>query len=252
MSFLEKTVENRMAALALGGSSAYLRYIAENPGEITAFVQSLEVTFSEFFRDPLAVALLAQLVLPRLLEDKSIRGEIRVWSAGCAAGQETYSLAMQLDDLAARWGAPCSWRIFGTDASDDELARAREGVYDVSAVQNVPLKFIRHYFQVKGDRCSVVHHLRDRLTFSRYDLLDRNSTSPPESIYGNFDLVLCSNLLFYYRPGVQRFILAKLRRVIVPGGYLVTGEAERAIVEKMGGFQMVAVPAGVFRKTDTG
>ena len=85
------------------------------------------------------------------------------------------------------------------------------------------------------------------MDFSVYDLLD-DGTCPPASIYGGFDLVLCSNVLLYYRPKTQRLILDKVRRSLAPSGYLITGETEREIVAGAGGFRVVAPPATVFQQ----
>jgi chemotaxis methyl-accepting protein methylase len=121
-------------------------------------------------------------------------------------------------------------------------------VYDSAAVQNVKLKHLSACFESHNERYSVARRLKDRIEFSVYDLLKEHSTSPPGSIYGNFDLVLCSNLLFYYKPAIQQFIVNKLCDALSGGGYLVTGEAERAIVERSHIFQPVSRLAAVYRK----
>ena len=90
--------------------------------------------------------------------------------------------------------------------------------------------------------------LRDRIDFSVHNLLDAHSSCPPTSIYGEFDLIMCSNLLFYYRPAVRQFILNKFHRCLSSKGYLVTGEAEREIVSKTEGFRAAMPPAAVFQK----
>ncbi|NCB74522.1 MAG: hypothetical protein EOM51_07255 [Clostridia bacterium] len=84
------------------------------------------------------------------------------------------------------------------------------------------------------------------ISFSTYDLLDKSTSSPQESIFGNFDLVICSNLLFYYQEKYQRFILKKLINSLDESGYLVTGEAERHSVTKIGGLLMVSPPSHIF------
>jgi chemotaxis protein methyltransferase CheR len=174
-------------------------------------------------------------------------GEIRIWSAACAAGQEAYSVAILLEDMAAERGKPIPFRIIATDVSDAQLAIARKGVYDDDAVRNVRLRHLRRYFSEQGKAYVIAPGLRDRVDFSSYDLLDERSSSPPASIYGDFDIVLCCNLLFYYRPSVRRLILERVRRGLSPNGYLVTGEAERAIVQDAGGFRAMTPPTAVFR-----
>jgi chemotaxis methyl-accepting protein methylase len=249
-SFLARTVAKRMAATACRTTANYSSYLSENLAEAEKLLEALSVTFSEFFRNSLAFALLEHLVLPRLLAEKRKASgtEIRVWSAGCAAGQEAYSLAILLDELTTAPGDPISFRIFATDISEAALAAAREGVYDTTAVQQVRLRHLRECFTQEGETYRVCFRLRDRVHVSPYDLLDERSSSPPPGIYGDFDLIVCSNLLLYYRPEVRQAILARLHRALAATGYLVTGEAERGIVEQSVGFQTASLPAAVFQK----
>jgi chemotaxis methyl-accepting protein methylase len=247
-SFLIKMLKKRLNATGVKTVKTYLGYLAVNSSEAEEFSALLNINYSEFFRNPLAFALLEQWILPQLIEEKSGGEEIRVWSAGCAAGQEAYSIAILLDKLDVSRANRVRFRIFATDISESSLALAREGVYDADAVQNVRLKHLAKYFTKQGDTYTITPELKDRVNFSTYDLLDKLSVNPPESIYGDFDIVFCSNLLFYYRPEIREFILHKVQPSLSAKGYLVTGEAERAFVAKTDGFRMVAPPAAVFQK----
>ena len=251
-SFLTTSLERRQQDSACN-TATYLQRLAEDATEAEAFHRSLRVGYSEFFRNPLAFALLEQLILPGLIEGKvRSRGEIRIWSAGCAAGQEVWSVAILLDELAAAGAKPVSFRIFATDLSEGDLGLARCGVYSAAAVGNVRLRHLSGCFSRQGEAYAISARLKDRVDFSLYDLLDGGTTSPPACIYGNFDLVLCSNVLLYYRPEVLRLILNKLWRSLAPGGYLITGETERQIVASVDGFRAVTSPAAVFRKVMKG
>jgi chemotaxis protein methyltransferase CheR len=163
-------------------------------------------------------------------------------------GQEAYSIAILLDELAVTRGRPMSFRIFATDWSEHELAAARAGVYDEATLQNVRLKHLCRYFTRHDETYHIVPGLRDYVDFSFHDLLDRRRASPTASIYGDFDVVFCNNLLFYYRPDARQYILTQLYRALSPQGYLVTGEAERAIVEKTDGWRAVLRPAAIYQK----
>ena len=174
--------------------------------------------------------------------------EIRVWSAGCAAAQESYSVAILLNELRETSGKDFSFRIFATDISQEEIAKGTAGIFDAASLQNVRLKHLQRYFKPEGEEYAVVQGLKERLEFSTYDLLDRSTRSPSASVYGDFDLIICSNLLIYYRPQVRAFILDKLYRSLSPDGYLVLGEAEREFVGKSPGLQPVFAPAAVYRK----
>lgn len=246
-SFLEKSLERRRVASEISKTTEYRSYLEKNSIEAEAFYSSLSITYSQFFRNPYSFALLEQLIIPELISRKPNGSEIRVWSAGCSSGQEAYSIAMLLADYVSTQEKANRFRIFATDTSQTELALARDGVYDQYAVQNVKIYQLNKYFIKTGETYTVVSQLRQSINFSNYDLLDRHSANPPESIYGDFDIVFCSNLLFYYTPTIQQYIIQKIQKSMSDKGYLVTGEAERTLVEKATELQMVAIPTSIFQ-----
>lgn len=249
-TFFLKTLIRRCDATSIPVFGRYCEYLATHADEAEELYSSLHVSFSEFFRNSLTFAMLEHQVIPRLIEQKQKSGktEIRVWSAGCSSGQESYSLAILLDDLISGLDKPVSYRIFATDISEAALCTGRRGVYDSMSVQNVRLKQIRSYFRSDRESWSVIQSLKDRVDFSFYDLLDEESSSPPGSIFGDFDLIFCSNLLFYYLSDAQQFILKKIHHALVDEGYLASGETERAIIENGGFFAEVCRPSAIFRK----
>lgn len=250
VSFLAKMIEKRRQATGSETSAAYLERLAAERDEAKKLRDSLTVSYSEFFRNPLTFALLEHMVLPGLIEAKIANGqdEVRVWSAGCAAGQEAYSVAILLEELIAVRESRLTYRIFATDQSEPDLAQARAGVYSAMSAGNVCLRHLGPALERKGDAFGVVAKVRERVDFSTYDLLEGETSFPPASIYGGFDLVMCCNVLLYYRPESRRIIADKLRRGLAAGGYLVTGEAERELVEQAGGFRSVMPFSAVFQK----
>ncbi|MCX6903169.1 MAG: hypothetical protein NTW03_06750 [Verrucomicrobia bacterium] len=249
-AFLAKSLHQRLTATSSGTWAAYLDRLAHAAVEADALLQSLNIGYSEFFRNSLTFALLEQLVLPNLLGARKDPDstELRVWSAGCAAGQEAWSVAILLEDLALARGRPIPWRLFATDVSGPALAEAQAGVYDRAAVQNVPLKHLQRYFIRDGESYQILPRLKDRVDFSTFDLLDDRSGCPPASLYGDFDLVLCCNLFFYYRLDIRQRILDKICRALSPGGYVATGEAEEQLVARQKGLRAVAPPSALFQK----
>jgi chemotaxis protein methyltransferase CheR len=244
--FLGRTIELRREVLSDKTPAVYLDRLKEERAEAVALLHSLRVTYSGFFRDPLAFAVLERVVLPSLASGR--RSDIRIWCAGCASGQEAWSVAILLDELSQRGDLPSAYRIFATDISERDLASAKAGVYSADALRDVRWKHVDACFTRQGDGFDVVQRIRERVEFSHFDLLNRRTALPPESIYGEFDLVMCCNVLLYYHAQSQRIILNKLRRGLAAGGFLTTGEAERPIAERAG-FRAVAPPAGVFQKT---
>jgi chemotaxis methyl-accepting protein methylase len=206
---------------------------------------------SEFFRDPLVFAFLEERILPNLLfRRRSPAGrEIRVWSAGCAAGQEAYSVALLCRELSQRMEDAPPFRIFATDLSETQIALARAGSYSAPDVRNVTQQRLWRWFDRQGEAWVVRPELRALVDFSAHDLLDLRVTSPAASIFGDFDLVLCCNQLMYFRPECTRRVLQKLKRSLAPGGWLVTGDAERVLVQGEG-FEPAPLPAAVFTRGD--
>jgi chemotaxis methyl-accepting protein methylase len=249
-SFLQKSIDKRMAETGIKNVAAYEEYLAGNQVEAERFCQSLRINYSEFFRNSLTFALLEQQVLPALIAAKKQSGqkEIRIWSAGCAAGQEIWSVAILLDELLTAKESPVSYRIFATDLSESDLAKARAGIYSAEAVGNICLKHLNSCFSRQGDAYVVVPWLRKQVDFSVYDLLDEHSSCPADSLYGDFDLILCCNLLFYYKLEIRQRVISKVCRALANGGFFVTGEAERDMVTKQEGFCPVAPASAIFQK----
>jgi chemotaxis methyl-accepting protein methylase len=229
-------------------SSGYLQLLSRNRGEGETIAQFLHIHHSKFFRDPLTFALLEHRLLPGLANAKACTDypEIRAWSAGCAAGEEAYSIAILLGELCDHRDVPIRFRLFATDSSPEQLGLACLGSYASSAMSNVSLRHLERWFSRQASAYVVAPELRDRVDFSLHSLLGEHSVSPSASIFGSFDLVMCCNVLFYYRPECQVRILDRLRRCLAPGGYLVTGEAEREMVQAAG-FQPLALPAAIFQ-----
>lgn len=228
-SFVEKSIERRCSHYKDSTRADYLHLLTTNPEEVDLFADSLHNSYTEFFRNPLTFSCLEQLVLPVMMASKNKRKEnsIRIWSAACASGPEAYSLAILLDELNENSSQKIKTAIFATDNNRGELGKAMEGIYPASAMNKVTLKRVNTYFTNEGEYYHISPRLKDTVDFSWFDLLSDSRSCPEPSIYGNFDLVVCSNLLFYYKPELRLKILNKLENTMVPGAYLVTSETER-------------------------
>jgi chemotaxis protein methyltransferase CheR len=250
-TFLEQSIRSRMNFSNCENYSDYFNKINSSETESLAFLHSLNNSYSEFFRNPLTFALLEQHLLPMILQNKNNdkTDDLRIWSAGCAIGQEPYSLAILLEEIFNENKDNLNYRIFATDISVNVLSSALSGVYEYNTVKNIKLSHINNYFSKKNDSYIISDNIKKHIDFSYYDLLDTESSAPPASIYGDFDLVICSNVLFYYKPEIQEFIISKIRRSLKRGGYFVTGEAETAIVKSFKGFKQYVPIAPIFVKT---
>lgn len=244
--FLMKILENRKKATGSSSGEAYLKLLKDG-GEAQIFYDSLHISYTNFFREPLTFAILEQIVLPTVITNKNRGGQIRIWSAGCAGGREAYSMAMILSDLLESNGKELTYRIFATDISEKALEEGRAGFYSESLVQDVKMKHLYKYFQSEGKNYFIKKEIKDFIDFSFYDMLDTETANPPNSIYGDFDLVICSNLLIYYNAETQREIINKLKQSISDTGYLITGESEKRLIQKHRELQMLVAPNSIFK-----
>jgi chemotaxis methyl-accepting protein methylase len=250
-SFLEKTIRGRMAATSSETDEDYRFCLNINPDEPTFLTDQLSNSYSEFFRNPLTFSMLEQAIIPKIFQkaDKNTAREIRIWSAGCASGQEPYSLAMLIEDYKINHKLDIAYRIFATDSDEKELAAAKNAIFDFKSIKRTSLDFVEKFFHRSGDHFLVDEKIRNKVDFSNYDLLDKESTSPPMGIYGDFDLIMCCNLLFYYQEDYQKVILQKFSHTLNPAGFLITGEAELGIVRSLGDFKHYVSPAAIFVKS---
>lgn len=210
-------------------------------------MSEIKISYSEFFRETIAYAILEQVILPQIVKKKRVEREIRIWSAGCANGQEAYSMAILLSDLIESSGRNIRFRIFATDISEEALINGRAGVFSENAVQNVKVKHLNKYFIKEGKSYTVIPKLKQYIHFANYDLLDRSTINLPESIYGDFDIVICGNVLIYYKEDAQKAIINKLLLAMAEDGYLVVGETEKFLVENATKLQVVNPNTSVFK-----
>jgi chemotaxis protein methyltransferase CheR len=221
-----RRLERRLDALGVRDLSAYRAYLAEHPGEWAELARLTPITISRFYRDRAVFAALERDVLPALGDD------IRVWSAGCASGEEPYTVAM---------GCPTA-EILATDVDPVMLRRTEAATYESSSLRELPEAHRRRGFDERDGRYVVRPEYRRRVIVRHHDL----GAEPPA---GPFDLVLSRNVTFtYFDTERQRVVLARLREVLRPGGALVIGLHER-LPEPTDG--LVAWPGAraVFRRT---
>jgi chemotaxis methyl-accepting protein methylase len=183
------------------------------------------VHYSEFFRGALTFAYLEELLLPRLAaRARRESRELRIWSAGCARGEEPYSIAVLLADL-ARPGDPPA-QIFASDLDPACIAEAERGWYPAAALDRVRHGQLAHHFRAQDGGYRVRGGLRRMVAFGCYDVTSRETAAPPDSIFGGFDLVLCRHLLLYLDGPARRRLVVKLVGCLGAGGLLVLGGDE--------------------------
>jgi chemotaxis protein methyltransferase CheR len=233
-TFLQNCIQKRIQALQCEGLESYRLLLDHHQEERLHLQKSLQVSYSEFFRNSLTFSVLEKVVLPEMIQHAILKkqSKLRFWSMACASGQEVYSLAMLLEESLERQKVPFHYQVFATDQSKTEIAFASSGCYSATELANVSLKRLNRWFTRTKEGYEVKDELRKNIHFSVFDVVSDQNACPPESIFGDFDLILCANLLFYYQSESQETILQKAQAVLSKGGFLVTGEVERAIVKQ--------------------
>ena len=249
ISFLNKSLQKRITETLSNSTEAYINLLGQNKEEALKLHDSLTISYSEFFRNPLTYSILERLILPSIVSNKknTKRNEIRIWTAACAGGQEPYSLAMLLEEFKNGDSKKIDYRIFATDLDESQVNKAHQGQYTEDALSRLDLRRVKQWFTKHGEIYSVKQELKKNIEFSVFDLFNAQHSSPPGSIFGDFDLVVCANLLFYYNPGYREKIVKKTGDCLARGGYLITGETERDILIKHG-FSEVFPQSVIFQK----
>jgi chemotaxis protein methyltransferase CheR len=220
--YLEGRVRLRMERIGFDSMARYVALVKGDDGreELGQLVEALRVGETRFFRHGAQVTALRRVVIPDIEARRIAMGQrhVRAWSAGCATGEEAYTVAMLLDEaLPSTRGF--RHEVLATDISDDALAVAQAGCFDAASVKSVPEPMRARYFEGEGDQLHVSDRLRAIVKFERRNLQD--------AVYPRgFDLILCRNVLIYFDRAGRDRVIAHLADSLVPGGYLFLGYSE--------------------------
>src|SRR5215213_6239637 len=214
-----RRLQRRMAAAGAATLPDYRRYMERHPEELQRLVASFLIKVTQFFRDPELFTYLRDRVLPGLVSEAKERGELRIWSAGCATGEEAYTLAMLVSDLLGDNAEELPVRIFATDIASDAVEFARRGIYTKAALADLPSDFVERHFTPVDGAFEVRKQVRSLVVFGEHDLGNR-------APFPRTDLILCRNVLIYFTPDLQRRALQLFAYSLRHGGYLALGKAE--------------------------
>ena len=216
---LARRVEKRMRVVGAADFAAYQVFLERHPQEFASLCNTILINVTAFFRDEAAWAFLADAVIPGLLKTRAQGAPIRAWSAGCASGEEAYTLAMLLAEAVGCEAFRDRVTIHATDVDDDALARARAGVYSRQDVTAVPEQLRMRYFDLADERFSVREELRRQVIFTRHDIVN-------DAPISRIDLLACRNTLMYLNAETQSKTIARLHAALNPDGVLFLGRAE--------------------------
>jgi two-component system, chemotaxis family, CheB/CheR fusion protein len=216
---LARRVDRRTAQVGVTDYAEYLDYLQVHPEEFTALFNTILINVTGFFRDPEMWEFLRTDILPAMPAARDPQAHLRVWSAGCASGEEAYSLAMLVAEVFGADALRERVKIYATDVDEEALAHARQASFTAQQISAVPPEYLEKYFEPVNGRFAFRKDLRRTVIFGRNDLVQ-------DAPISRIDLMVCRNTLMYFNAEAQRRILSRFHFALADHGLLFLGKAE--------------------------
>ncbi len=214
-----RRIQRRMVVHKLEKLDEYVRYLHLHGPEIKALYQDMLINVTSFFRNPGVFDLLKSLVFPSIMKARPAESVVRVWTPGCASGEETYSVAMALLEFLGDKASQVPIQFFGTDVSEPSVNKARAGVYPENIQGDVSPERLKRFFTRVEGGFRISKSIRDMCIFAQHNVLN----DPP---FSQMDLICCRNLLIYLEPVLQNKVISLFHYATRSNGYLVLGTSE--------------------------
>ncbi|MEV6774077.1 CheR family methyltransferase [Nocardia sp. NPDC051030] len=239
-SSLARRIRKRMHEVKIAEYLDYQDYLQTNAEEFGSLFNTILINVTGYFRDIEAWQYLQREVLPELLAGMDPTSEIRIWSAGCSSGEETYSLAIMFAEALGLTECIKRVKIYGTDVDEEALREARTGLYTAKSLAPLSADLRNRYFESNGDRFLFRSDLRRRVIFGRHDI----TRDAPIS---RLDLLVCRNALMYFNVEAQALILDRFHFALRPDGFLFLGKAEMLLSDGER-FEISSMRQRIFRR----
>lgn len=243
-SFVMRAIKKRVGRTCSPDHPGYLKRLVHSEEETNELLGALSINVTEFFRDRGAFEAFEKMAIRPLLESKVQNGALlRIWSAGCATGQETYTIAMCLAEEMKHFepGKRPLASVLGTDISELALAKAESGIYPREEAKGIPEKLLNLYFVRKGQAFEAAPSLTRYVRFARENLLEK-----PGSKF--FDAIVCRNVLIYFNREMHEVVVQNLYESLRKGGYLMLGRTETLMGAPRSAFEVVDLENRILRK----
>ncbi|HTL38928.1 MAG TPA: chemotaxis protein CheB [Kofleriaceae bacterium] len=219
MTTVGRRIQRRVELLRVSGFPEYVDLLMHEPEELHKLYQDLLIGVTQFFRDPEAFDAIERDVIPKLLEQLKPEDELRVWIAGCATGEEAYSLAMLFSEAYAARDRPLRLKILATDVHQRSLDFASVGIYGEDQLGRISAQRLEKFFTKRSSGYQIATELRQLIVFARHNV----TKDPP---FTKMHFISCRNMLIYLQPHAQRSVLSLFHFGLVPGGTLFLGASE--------------------------
>ncbi len=218
-STIKRRIERRMAVHNLDSHEAYAKFLDGNPSEVHLLFKELLINVTSFFRDKEAFIALKEEALPLLFSNKQEDHIFRVWVAGCATGEEAYSIAMLFREYMDEINREYKVQIYSTDIDEDAIATARAGMYPTNISIDVTSDRIRRFFTKTETGFRIKKEIREMVVFAVQNVIK----DPP---FTKMDIISCRNLLIYLESELQNLVISAFHYALRPGGVLFLGPSE--------------------------
>ena len=242
-STIGRRVERRMAHHNIDEMAVYARFLKQNPAEVQTLFKELLINVTSFFRDPEAFAALKQEILPQMLADKPDDYVFRIWVAGCASGEEAYSIAILLREIMDETHRDFRVQIYATDLDDEAIDTARTGCYPPNIAQDVTPERLRRFFTRDDAGYKVKKDIRAMVVFAVQSVIK----DPP---FTKLDLLSCRNLMIYLEPEQQDRLIPNFHYALKPGGILFLSSYE-SITSHPELFKVISRKWKIYRASQT-
>ncbi|MEM0488365.1 MAG: protein-glutamate O-methyltransferase CheR [Candidatus Bathyarchaeia archaeon] len=238
-NYLRRRISSRMRTLGIDSYWRYLRYLRSHSDEYSLLLRDLTINYTKFFRDPDVFIFFKDVILPSILSSKNT---IRVLSAGCASGEEPYTIGMMIYEALGSKISDFYISIHGVDIDEDCIKKATTGLYDEKELSNIPSYLIKKYFDfVGGGLFKVKNMIRRFIHFERADIISGLK-------YRSFDVIFCRNVLIYFDKRGQAQLFNNFYNSLTVDGYLILGKTEVIPEEAQGMFRCISPEARVYQK----
>lgn len=218
-STLLRRIQRRMQLFQIEEPLKYLEFLQKNPEEIRALSDDFLINVTNFFRDSDVFEYLENEIIPDIVSNKDHDEQIRIWSVGCATGEEAYSLAILLLEASEKYNISASIQIFASDLHKDSLKKAREGFYPGDIKADVNDERLSKFFINEDGGYRIRKKIREMVVFTPHDLLN----DPP---FSRLDMIICRNLLIYLSRKIHNDVYDLFHYALLPGGHLILGASE--------------------------
>ena len=237
---VNRRITRRMVINKTENMKEYVEYLRTHPSEKQSLFDDMLIGVTSFFREPDTFLALKEKVFPLLVKNRSPEEPIRVWVPGCSTGEEVYYLAITIQEFIEEKAiTKIRVQIFGTDANEKNIEKARQGIYPKSIKDKVSENRLKRFFTSDNGHCRITKSIRDICIFAKQDI----TTDPP---FSNIDLIMCRNVLIYFDSHLHERVLPIFHYALKPNGFLVIGESE-----SIGKFQYLfepIIPKGLIYK----